>query len=365
MTPNDLREEWERESRGRPAIVSVSGGKDSNATCLALIEAGIPYRAVHLDTGWEHSATAHYVREVLPAHVGPIEITSLLPSLSNEREAICVDLESRYMEGRESSMIRWLIKKSMFSSRKARWCTGQLKVQAFQSWARKNTDFPRLVNIVGVRADESKKRASLPRWDMDDDGYLCWRPILKWTEEDVIAIHHRHNVPPNPLYTQGAARVGCWPCVMCRKAEIRWIATTDPARIDLIRELETLISVAARARLARKGEPTHYDDGERKGRTFWPNPRWRAETRRAEAAAPEGVAPTDYARATVRATAPVDSVVEWSHTNRRGEHEPFAPLPHEDGCTRWGFCDVAWTDPSEQPSLFGGDGVHIKGVAKP
>jgi len=42
---------------GRPVLVSVSGGKDSTAAALFLKEMGIPFQAVHCDTGWEHPDT--------------------------------------------------------------------------------------------------------------------------------------------------------------------------------------------------------------------------------------------------------------------------------------------------------------------
>ena len=72
MEPHNIKELQDRIG-DRVVIASVSGGKDSTAMCLYLQELGIPYRAVHMDTGWEHSDTDHYVRNVLPDIVGPIE----------------------------------------------------------------------------------------------------------------------------------------------------------------------------------------------------------------------------------------------------------------------------------------------------
>jgi 3'-phosphoadenosine 5'-phosphosulfate sulfotransferase (PAPS reductase)/FAD synthetase len=47
--------------RGLPLIASVSGGKDSTAMMLALIEAKLEFRAVFADTGWEHQITYDYL----------------------------------------------------------------------------------------------------------------------------------------------------------------------------------------------------------------------------------------------------------------------------------------------------------------
>ena len=105
------------------------------------------------------------------------------------------------------------------------------------------------------------------------DGFDCetWRPLLAWTLDDVIAIHRRHGLAPNPLYLAGASRVGCWPCIYARKDEIRHVADTDPARIDLIRSLEAELSASAskrgtdarrawfQARMGGGGEPWPID----------------------------------------------------------------------------------------------------------
>lgn len=61
------------ELEGYEIIASVSGGKDSTALMLALREAGIPFRAVFADTGWEHSGTYRYL-DLLRERVGPIDV---------------------------------------------------------------------------------------------------------------------------------------------------------------------------------------------------------------------------------------------------------------------------------------------------
>ena len=48
MITDELREKI----GDRVLVVSVSGGKDSTATCLHLKELGIPYQAIFFDTGW-------------------------------------------------------------------------------------------------------------------------------------------------------------------------------------------------------------------------------------------------------------------------------------------------------------------------
>jgi len=342
-----MRDAALNESRGRPFIVSVSGGKDSTATCLWLRYLEIPYEAVHMDTGWEHPDTDAYVREVLPGHIGEFAIIQSLPDLSSEMLGVAESLELQYMQGKPSSMVRWILKRKTFSSRKSRYCTEELKTFPFMRWADARYPGGAFVNVTGVRAEESSKRAALPEWDMDDSGCLMWRPLIAWLESDVIDIHHVFDVPPNPLYLRGAGRVGCMPCIMSRKAEIRQMAEMMPGRVALIRALELIITDLARDRGVLGARES---DGAESFRSFFGNPEWRRQLKPhvAEARA-KGMDDTDakaYAKARVWAMAKIDDVIAWSKTDRKGKDEPFAPLPHEAGCTRWGFCDTSWQDPA-------------------
>lgn len=342
--------------KGRTLVVSVSGGKDSTATALYLTRRlGLDVELVHMDTGWEHPDTARYLSE-LPGYLGqPIEVIRNLPELDERRTVIARELESRFLDSVASPYVRWILRKGMFSSRGkgsgGRWCTSYLKVLPFQSWAldrygRADSGIGRFINVTGVRAEESANRRSLPEWGMDDKSYVVWRPLIDWTEADVIDIHQDYGIPPNPLYTRGAARVGCWPCIMCRKAELRQVAETDPRRIELIGELEAIVTELAKERAEAKGEPFfHREDGSPKFRAFFQNPNYRKDAREMRKNAPTGLTTTEtdeWVKVRIRQHAPVHEVVAWSRTNRKGEPEPFAPLPHESGCTRWGFCDTTW-----------------------
>ena len=81
---------------------------------------------------------------------------------------------------------------------------------------------------------------------MDDTGTEIFRPILKWTVDDVFAMHRRYGVTPNPLYTQGMSRVGCMPCISCNKEELRQIAMRFPAEIERVAEWEALLQEASK-----------------------------------------------------------------------------------------------------------------------
>ena len=260
-TPEQLDEAREQ-LKGRPLVVSISGGKDSTATALLMRHLGLPFQMVHMDTGWEDPQTERFVRDYLPGLLGgPITIVQSIPEWPEDWEperAARAELIAKRVEGilgrkDPSAMVRWILRKGAFSSRARRWCTSQIKVAPLQAWAKEEMGLD-FTLAVGVRAEESAARSKLPEWDMDDAGYPVWRPLLHWTTGDVIAWHHECNAMPNPLYTQGTARVGCYPCVMANKLDGRHVALRAPERIEAIRILEEEVTRLARERYRLKGE---------------------------------------------------------------------------------------------------------------
>lgn len=322
-------------------VVSVSGGKDSTAMALHLRELGLEYDLVFMDTGWEHAETYRYVCEVLPEALGQpvVWLRADERRFDDWREEQAVELEA--MMGLEySAMVRECLHKGMFASRIIRWCTQTLKTEPIRAYLRAIEGHA--INAVGIRAEESRRRAAMPEWEwVDYYDALVWRPLIDWSFQDVVDIHHRHGVMPNPLYLDRSSRVGCWPCIMARKAEIRQIADTDPVRIKVMRRLE-----AAVARLTA-------DRATAQGRKPGNPPAWfqsrqpRREERHyctaCDARVEDGGSCCGLIETrTVMAGDcwPIDRVVDWSRTSRGGRQmEWFASAPEDTGCMRWGLCE--------------------------
>lgn len=290
-------DELKAKINGRRIVASVSGGKDSAAMSLYLTELGIEHDRVFMDTGWEHPATYEYLRGPLTEKLGPIaEIVN-----------------KKYPAG----MVQLVTKKGMFASRMQRFCTQELKVFPMRDHIRAIQDAgDDVLNAVGIRAGESEARSKMTAWEWQN-GFDCevWRPLLTWSEQDVIDIHHRHGLRPNPLYLQGASRVGCWPCVFARKDEIRQMADSNPERIDFIRNLEQQLYDSAARRYAEKGE-SFETLGYAKPAFF---------TDKTGGGAPW----------------PIDEAVKWSRTSYGGKQfEMFAAGERDVGCMRWGLCET-------------------------
>jgi len=286
----------------RIVVASVSGGKDSVAMSLYFKEKEIEHRRVFMDTGWEADVTYEYLRNTLPQFIGPIE------------------------EIRGPLLMEDLVKKKgMFPSRLRRFCTEELKVKPMiRHIAQLQDEGHECVNAVGIRRAESSARSEALEREWSD-AFDCevWRPLIHWTMDDVVAIHKRHGVPPNPLYLMGATRVGCWPCIHSRKSEIRLVGEKDPGRIDRLRQLETDVGTKARERYAARGE-TMAD----------PPSFFQAPIPVSKESSP-GVVTKHYP------PWPIDRVVEWSKTSHGGRQVDFlgGDSAAQEGCMRWGLCD--------------------------
>lgn len=148
--------------------------------------------------------------------------------------------------------------KGRFPSTKARFCSEELKrnpiIEQVQKPIMQAGDS--VISWQGVRADESLARRHLIENEFklldDSNGAELWnyRPILKWTVEDVFAMHKKHGIKPNPLYQQGMGRVGCMPCIHARKNELLEISRRFPEEVARIAEWEAIVAKASKQGLA-------------------------------------------------------------------------------------------------------------------
>lgn len=232
-------------------IVQFSGGKDSLATLiLATKEYGIKnIIAVFCDTGWEHEITYNHINEVTE------KLGIELITLRSKKYKDFLDLA---------------IKKKRFPSTKARFCTEELKTKPMIDYILNQKD--NLIILQGIRSDESVSRALMEKqcsyfkyylkpYGKDKKGkdkyhtyrkkeVIAWRneysddvirPIFEWTAQQVIDYIISNGLKPNPLYYKGMSRVGCFPCIMCRKQEIKQISDHFPERIELLKENEKIV----------------------------------------------------------------------------------------------------------------------------
>lgn len=251
-------------------IVNVSGGVDSTACYLLALERGEPFRAVFADTGNEHELTLEYIGN-LPRVTGGPQVVTLKADFAQRIAVRRMKLEHMQMTGEyvrdwtPEAVARVLnnlhatgnpfldlcMYKGRFPSTKARFCTGELKMEiihrqavgpAIHEAVTGGGSARDVVSWVGVRRDESAARADAEEWETEQMGNRIYRPLVDWPKERCFDILKRHGVEPNPLYKMGCGRVGCLPCINSRKAEIWEIEKRWPWHIDRIREWERIVT---------------------------------------------------------------------------------------------------------------------------
>ncbi len=66
--------------------------------------------------------------------------------------------------------------------------------------------------MSGLRRDEAETRANAPIVARDLRGLVKVNPLATWTIDDVDDYIATHDVPVNPLLSQGYPSIGCMPC---------------------------------------------------------------------------------------------------------------------------------------------------------
>ena len=255
--------------------VSISGGKDSAATAILALETQPreSLRFIFCDTGNEHESTYEYVA-YMGRHLG-IEIVTLRAEFSGQIErkrayilehwprkgvpAEDVERAAAAMVPTGNPFLDLCIWKGRFPSRRAQFCTEQLKTLPAVEYQMGLIDSG-LCDAVwswqGVRIDESLSRrtrlacpvnlAFSKFFEESGGGIYNYRPILRWNAGDVFEAAALYGLKPNPLYLQGMSRVGCMPCINAGKDEILEISKRFPGHIDRIAYWEQCVAMASR-----------------------------------------------------------------------------------------------------------------------
>lgn len=147
--------------------------------------------------------------------------------------------------------------KGRFPSRRAQFCTEELKVAPVDDLFRPVLESGRSIIVwLGERAEESLNRARKPviqRIRMFPDSNtskVLYRPIHSWTAAQTFEIAKRHGIKPNPLYSMGFGRVGCMTCVNADKQDIAQTAKRFPEHIERLREWQRIVSLVSRRGMA-------------------------------------------------------------------------------------------------------------------
>jgi 3'-phosphoadenosine 5'-phosphosulfate sulfotransferase (PAPS reductase)/FAD synthetase len=221
-----------------------SGGKDSVASLLWLLEAGVDRNRIELhhqlvdgpDTplmDWPVSRS--YVDKLgealgIPVYHSWRQGGFLREMLRDETRTAPVTFQSlngaeRTVGGERGPEGRRCKFPQVSADLKVRWCSGSLKIDVFARILTNDERFQgkRILVITGERAEESASRANYHefephRTDLRNGVKVQrhvdhLRPIHKWPESKVWAIMEKHRVRPHPAYWLHYSRASCRGCI--------------------------------------------------------------------------------------------------------------------------------------------------------
>jgi 3'-phosphoadenosine 5'-phosphosulfate sulfotransferase (PAPS reductase)/FAD synthetase len=247
-------------------IVAFSGGKDSLACLLAVIEAlikaGIPLDIVEL---WHHEidgregsslmdwpVTRAYCEAVAKAFglklyfswkEGGFEREMLRDNAPTARNMFETPDGIRYAGGTSSknnTRRKW---PQVSADLSVRWCSSYLKIDVASTAINNQDRFlsKKTLFVTGERAQESSARANYAtfephRTDRRNGTRKMrhvdhWRPIHSWKEEKVWAIIEKFGVAPHPAYDSGFSRVSCMNCIFMSSNQAATIQTFAPQKL--------------------------------------------------------------------------------------------------------------------------------------
>ena len=188
------------------SIVSLSGGKDSTAMYLGMIERGMPIDCVlFCDTGLEFPAMYDHLAR-LEKETGR-RITRI--KAEHSYEYLMFDAPVR--RGRDSPIVKKYgagIHGFGWPGPRQRWCTSRLKDKPREKFLRELREQYTIMEYIGIAADEQHR---LERARNQCPNHV--HPLVDWgmTEADCLQYCYEHGYDWDGLYRH-FSRVSCWCC---------------------------------------------------------------------------------------------------------------------------------------------------------
>jgi 3'-phosphoadenosine 5'-phosphosulfate sulfotransferase (PAPS reductase)/FAD synthetase len=280
-------------------IVLFSGGKDSIACVLQLLELGVDPSKIevhhHLVDGKEGSrlmdwpVTASYCKKFAQAfglryvetwRQGGFEremlrdTTATAPIMIPDENGVHQPIGGNGPVGTRRKFPQ------VSMDLQTRWCSGYLKVDVgaryFNNVARFADGQKRLV-LSGERAEESAARAKYQVFEP----HICaregkrvvrqldhWRAVHSWSEAEVWAIIERFGVNPHPSYKIGFSRCSCSACVFINNDSWATLQFIAPKQVSLIGDYEKKFGFTIHRELSveqRCAKGTVYENADKYG----------------------------------------------------------------------------------------------------
>ena len=243
-------------------LVAFSGGKDSVAMVLHLLESGVKPEQIHLhhhdvDGGgenlWDWGGTTSYCEAFAKAMGLQLFFSYRKGGIDAEMSRENSGLQDVHYQ-REAGGDYWVLgsKEGNSTRRKfpavaaslmTRWCSACVKIDVLRRVIPAMYPEGEYTVCSGERRQESANRAKY----FEREEHTCnskkrkveaWRPVINWSEAEVWAIMERHKIQPHPCYELGYSRCSCQICIF-GSANV-WASNyaLSPEKIHYIQERE-------------------------------------------------------------------------------------------------------------------------------
>ena len=202
-------------------VVSFSGGKDSTAMLLGMLDRKMPVDAVvFCDTGMEFPEMYDHIDRVEKA-IGR-QITRLKADVTFEYL-----MSEKPVSGTSRLGYMW-------PGPRARWCTTELKEVPKDAFVRSQRGERSVIEYVGLAADETRRMERKCNRKANKR-----HPLADWgmTEADALRYCYDHGYDWGGLYRH-ANRVSCWCCPLQDLGRLRFLYRYHPALWSRLREMD-------------------------------------------------------------------------------------------------------------------------------
>lgn len=275
-------------------IVAFSGGKDSVACVLHLLECGVDPSIIEIhhhnvdgeqgdedglmDWPVTHSYCQEFAKAFGMAYSESFRLGGIEREMDrNNQPTAAVSIPyivdgARVLVGGDGKPNTRLKFPQVTADLRTRWCSSVVKISCMDAWLRNDPKFDtgKTLVVTGERAEESPNRAKYHEFEphrADNRNGLRvkrfidhWRPVHRFTEKMVWDLIQKYSVTPHPCYILGFSRASCRTCIFADKHQWATIKAIAPEQFMRIAKKEegtglTIHRSLSVTELASAGQP--------------------------------------------------------------------------------------------------------------
>lgn len=244
-------------------LIAFSGGKDSVAMVLYLLDMGIPKTRIelhHHDVDghggnlFDWPCTPSYCQAFADAFELPIVFSWRQGGIRREIYRENEGLQDVYYQ---TDRLHHLPSRKGNSTRRkfpavaadlrTRWCSSVVKIDVLSRVVNDRFESGNLLVLTGERRQESAARSKYTEfekyrsWTKSRNAWQ-WRPVIDFHEKQVWDLYKKYRVQPHPCYELGWSRCSCQLCIFSSPNTWASINELAPWKIDELAEMEEDLS---------------------------------------------------------------------------------------------------------------------------